>query len=83
MFSEGEQSKVCNILRKKEINMGPRKWEEEDTADETDVTVGEVRRAWHNAREDCQRSDDDYDKNLRKDWDREEKEYVTNEDEDE
>jgi hypothetical protein len=51
-------------------------WDDRDSQDQTkeqygnEDSRGEVRRTWHQAREDCRRSNDDYDKNLRKGWKR-------------
>ena len=42
-----------------------------DAAKETNSSRKEVTRAWHQAREDAQKSDHPYDKSLTKDWKRE------------
>ena len=54
------------------------KYTEKDAARDTNSSRREVRGAWHNAREDAQRSNNDYDRNMTRDWDRGEKGYAEN-----
>lgn len=56
--------------------MGDKKWDQRDSQKWSKDQYGEeesngsVRRTWHQARSDCQRSNDDYDKKMSKDWER-------------
>jgi DNA-directed RNA polymerase specialized sigma24 family protein len=45
-------------------------YDERDASDDTGVSEKEVKQAWHEARNDCQRSDNETDKSLSKDWSR-------------
>lgn len=62
---------VLNIVEQGEKTMPPKnQYDEKDAAEETDVSEREVKGAWHNARTDCQNSDDPYDQHLTEGWGR-------------
>lgn len=51
--------------------MAPKtKYNKKQAAEDTDSSVKETSGAWHNARTDCQNSDDEYDKKLSSSWKR-------------
>lgn len=59
------------------------KWDAEDSATEANTTIRNVKKVWHQAREDAQNSDNETDKKLTKGWkrktDKQEKEESDNE----